>query len=499
MKDILYLILFSSILLYACSPDDDFLTGSDVVLEFSTDTLTFDTVFTSIGSATRILKVYNTNSKPIKIDKITLPEGSASFFRLNIDGIPTAQATDVEIAANDSLYIFGEVTVDPDQDFSISPFVIEEELLFEINGNTQRVLLEAWGQNANYLPSRFAAGTVSVFTCNFSETVLDDPRPYVIFGILALDECTLRIPAGTKIYIHGGLQSTFVPDPNDMSDSLKVFFNDGRLIIGPNAKIITEGTADNPVIIQGDRLEEDFKEASGQWYGIILNPTSKGNEINHTIIKNSSFGVAADSLAQLTIRNSQIYNTNSSALIGIHASIEAENCLFYNNAAGAIQSVYGGDYDFTYCTMASYGVDASALNMSNALCLDQPLCAEYRAYRLSTSFKNCIIFGSRKDEISFAQVPEAAFNYRLDNCIVKVDEFDDEGSFVDFFDHCTNCINASRDDALFANLNENDFHLDTLSIAEMKAMPIPAIQLDLDGEVRDGMAPDIGCYEYVVQ
>ena len=40
---------------------DDYYTGSDVVLRFSVDTLTFDTVFTEVGSATRVLKVYNDN------------------------------------------------------------------------------------------------------------------------------------------------------------------------------------------------------------------------------------------------------------------------------------------------------------------------------------------------------------------------------------------------------------------------------------------------------
>ncbi len=498
MKDLLYFSLCLALLAYACTPNDDFLTGSDVRLEFSTDTLTFDTVFTSIGSATRILKVYNTHSKSVKIDKILLPEGSQSFFRLNIDGIPTAEASDVEIAANDSLYIFGEVTVDPDQDFSISPFVIEEELLFMTNGNTQKVLLEAWGQNANYLPDRFSAGTVSILTCGFGEEVWDDPRPYVIFGILAIDECTLRIPAGTRIYVHGGLQGTFVSNPDDPMDSLRVYFNDGRLVIGPSARIITEGTVDNPVIIQGDRLEEDFDDVAGQWYGIILNPTSRDNAFNHTIIKNSSFGIAADSSAEVSIRNCQIYNTSSSGLIGIHATIRAENSLFFNNGAGAIQAVYGGDYDFTYCTMASYGVDASALSMSNALCLDQ-LCTEYRPFRLNTSFKNTIVFGSRNDEISFSKVPEANFTYSFDHCIVAVDELDDEGDFVDFFDHCNNCINASRSDALFEDVDEDNYHLDTLSVAEMQAMLIPTIQLDLAGEMRDGSEPDIGCYEYVVE
>ena len=41
-------------------------------LSFSTDTLKFDTVFTSLGSVTRSFKIYNTNNKRVKINQIKL-------------------------------------------------------------------------------------------------------------------------------------------------------------------------------------------------------------------------------------------------------------------------------------------------------------------------------------------------------------------------------------------------------------------------------------------
>ena len=41
----------------------DYYDGSEVNLRFSVDTLVFDTVFTTVGSATRILKVYNDESR----------------------------------------------------------------------------------------------------------------------------------------------------------------------------------------------------------------------------------------------------------------------------------------------------------------------------------------------------------------------------------------------------------------------------------------------------
>lgn len=80
---------------------------------FSTDTLKFDTVFTTMGSVTRSFKIYNTNNKRIKFDEIKLEVGDTSFFRLNVDGEPTKNIKDVELAPNDSLYIFVALTINP--------------------------------------------------------------------------------------------------------------------------------------------------------------------------------------------------------------------------------------------------------------------------------------------------------------------------------------------------------------------------------------------------
>lgn len=136
-------------------------------LEFSTDTLRFDTVFTQLGSATRILKVYNRHKRSIRISKIYLENGNNSRFNLNVDGLPGHSHQDVEIAPNDSLYIFAEVTINPGD--KNSPFVLHENLVCETNGNTQKVTLEAWGQNAIYLPSRFGAGDAVGYGCNGGE------------------------------------------------------------------------------------------------------------------------------------------------------------------------------------------------------------------------------------------------------------------------------------------------------------------------------------------
>ena len=58
---------------------------------------------------------------------------------------------------------------------------------------------------------------------------------------------------------------------------------------------------------------------------------------------------------------------------------------------------------------------------SDALCLDFPFCTEYYAHDLNATFNNCIISGSRRDEIGLSHfdVGVSAFNYQFNNCIVK--------------------------------------------------------------------------------
>ena len=490
--DIKTFFLFLAILILgitACKNDDELLTGSEVMLEFSVDTLMFDTVFTEIGSATRILKLYNRNSQPIEIQSISIEQGANSKFRINIDGDPSNSAESIRVPAEDSLYIFGEVTVDPNQPLSESPFVINDAIVFVTNGNTQKVVLEAWGQNAVYFPDRFSADSINIFGCGGGDFVFDDPKPYVIYGIVAFDDCRLIMPAGTEVYFHGGLTRTEDEEGNIF------FYNDGRLVIGPNASLVTEGTFEEPVVFQGDRLEQSFDEVSGQWYGVILNPGSTGNSFTHTIIKNSVLGVVVDSTAELSLSKTQISNTSANGIFARGATVTAENCLFYDNGATAIRTSLGGNYQFDYCTVGAFGNDQQSLFLTNVQCLDQ-FCAEFFANELNAQMRNCIFFGSNSDQIALDPTDIVGFNYSFENCILRVDDLLMPENFPDFFDNTVGTINADRDAVVFIDENADDYHLDTLSIAENVALSIPALDLDLDTEMRDPLTPDIGCYEY---
>ena len=144
------LLLITLLLIVTTSCRKDEIGSSPLYqLSFSADTVIFDTVFTSIGSVTKQLMVYNKNSERIRISSVSLQSGAQSAFRINVDGAAGNTVNDLEIAANDSAYIFVRVTVDPSDENN--PFVVEDELRFMTNGNEQRIKLVAWGQNAVYI------------------------------------------------------------------------------------------------------------------------------------------------------------------------------------------------------------------------------------------------------------------------------------------------------------------------------------------------------------
>lgn len=466
--------------------EEEFTMSTDAKLEFSLDTLRFDTVFTELGSATRSFRVHNNNDLSVRISNVRLEEAN-SFFRINVDGYQGPDVSDVEIMGGDSIWIFVEVTVDPDQDISSSPFIIEENVIFETNGNTQIVQLEAWGQNANYFPDKNHGNKVSLLTCDMGSIVWDDPKPYVIYGTLILDSCTLIWPAGTQIYVHGGI-----------ADNQLGVFNDGILFTLPNGRILSEGTVAEPVIVQDDRTE---KEYTGLWGGLRFGPGSGPHEFTNTIIRNAATAIAVDSAATLHLNSSVLHSAAGSGLFARHATVTAVNSLFYDNASAGVALTFGGTYRFDYCTIASFGNGTEALIVNNFYCSD-PMCSQGALVAsIDASFTNTIVVGSANNELLLVDaapdLPEIRFDVTMTNCIVQVDDLLDEDRFPNFFpDICKDCITYTFGDTLFVNEEMFDYHLDTLSIAEEQAISLPGIILDLDGMMRDPLNPDIGCYEF---
>ena len=270
---------------YSCKKNSQINPDSNLKLTFSADTVLFDTVFTSLGSATHELKIYNQHSDDLKVSSIRLIGGESSPYRINLDGESATEYYDKIIPANDSLFSFLRVTINPN-DLN-TPFVVEDELEFITNGNTQIVKLLAWGQNANYIVADKVINiggvpyNYHIVADSLQTTVWTKERPYVIYGYALINSYgTLKIEEGTHIYCHqdGGIFS----------------WSDGQLII--------DGTQENPVIVQGDRLESYYNDTPGQWGQILLLDGRAGadHRVSHAIIRNGTIGLNCQSALKAT-------------------------------------------------------------------------------------------------------------------------------------------------------------------------------------------------------
>ena len=484
---LLFILISLGIYSFGCYKEQ-YTSSSDVKLRFSTDTLRFDTVFTTIGSATRSFKIFNDASLPVKISKIKIKSSSGSIFRLNVDGFAakSLELEEIEIGAKDSIYAFVEVTVNPNQPLSVSPFVVTDQVDFVTNGNMQKVTLEAWGQNANYIPNRYANGSLALLSCQLQEETWSDPKPYVIYGVLFIDSCTLRIPPGARIYVHGGL-----------ARSNGSRYNDGIIYVLQNGRLLIEGTAERKVLIASDRLETELKEEWGAWAGIRIGPGSQANRISYAEIKSAIVGVYADSASDITIKNSIIYNTAGAGILGVHARVQVENCLIHSNGSHSIQFAYGGGYRVDYCTLANYENEAEALSLNNFIVRDEER-KLISVFPINATVTNTIITGNGKDEITLLDANRSDSTYfktSFINSYIKAEDLLKVKEYPDFFIKNSSSIRAAAKDTIFLNETKFDFRLDTNAIINNKARYIDRVQIDILNVKRDLKNPDIGCYE----
>ena len=458
--------IFGIIALIAVScRKEEFYKDDSANLNFSKDTLTFDTVFTKIGSTTLSFKVYNPYKQPVKISRIFLAGGDESNFRLNIDGYPSNDVRDMEIAIKDSLFIFVEVTVDPNN--ANNPMVIRDSIGIVINGNSQFVQLVAWGQDANIY-----------YRQTIGSEIWNSTKPYLVYDYVYVDStATLTIQPGTKIYFH----------------KYSGLFVKGKLLI--------QGTTEEPVILQGDRLEDYYEDVPGQWGGIRIYSGSIDNQIENTVIKNAIVGIQVGTLddtlpSGLILLNSRVENMNYAGLYTLNASVFAGNTLFANCGFYAVAILVGGSYDFYHCTVANswgYGnrTEPSVVISNNAVFNE----ALYLGNLSRCNWGNCIIYGSQENEIEFGSSPEASFNFKFDHSLIKIDPEYDTGDTASFSDIIKN------KDPKFKDPSENNYELDTLSVAQDKGTPVfynlyPFLENDMNGEPRNAdSAPDLGAYE----
>lgn len=459
------LLIIISLIIFSCKKED-FYTGNDTVLKFSTDTVHFDTVFTTIGSATQYFIVYNPLNKPIKLSSIRLARGNQSFFRININGISTRELKNVEIDAKDSLFIFVEVKIDPNN--SNNPVVVQDSIEFHYNGRMQDIDLVAFGQDVHLINAQ-------IF--NQNTTWIAD-KPYLIYNSMLVDSnTTLTIEAGAKLYFH----------------------HKSRMYI--RGTLIANGTQQNPIVFRGDRLESWYDKIPGQWDGIYFVMGSKDNVMNYCEIRNAIIGIQADTLAStlqptLTISNCKILNMNVAGIFAQGSTIKAWNCIIANCGQFAVALTIGGSYEFYHCTIINnwfYTNRQTPSVLLNNYYQDINGNIQVRPLEKAT-FANCIIYGNKESEIYIDKFPTSpVFSFEFKNCLIKAGNDLNTSNTSEWIN-----IIKNQNPQLKDPINEK-FELQTGSICIDKGDIVVGSQypLDFNGNSRIlDLKPDLGAIEW---
>lgn len=451
-------------LLFSCRKEDDITTDSGAKLSFSLDTITFDTVFSKVGtnrplSITKQLWVINRNAKGVKAN-IRIAGNQYGLYKINVDGQPATTISNKEIRGNDSIVIFVQVYLNAVN--QNTPFIVTDQLLFETNGNVQDVDLVAYAQDAHYLNNE-------VLDCNNGNLHWTAEKPYVIYdSILVPKGCVLTIDAGTKIFSH----------------------NASALLIA--GTLLVNGTQTNKVVFEGDRLDADYRNRAGQWGGIHFLSSSTDNVMSHAEIKNALIGVRVDSLSlnqnpKLLLRNSTIQNMSAVGLLGYTANITAINNQVVNCGQFTFYGRFGGTYNLYHNTFAAYPVNFNRQN-EQFLLDNSPLQNEQgqitAVYALNATLINNIIYGSEDEELILNNNPLGGnFGLTLQNNLLRTK--------IAALNVNNNILNK---DPLFLNVQESNFQLNENSPAKGKGVFIN-IPSDLNEKPRNTNTPTMGAFE----
>lgn len=478
---ITFLLFLNLAIFSACNDNfEDYSHDPQDCLAFSTDTLSFDTVLTTVNSPVKAFTVYNPNKKPLLISSITLAEGKNSSFKINVDGFAGSSFQDIEILANDSIYVL--VDVKPVENGQSAPTLFNDCIVFTTNSVRQKVVLQAYGQDIYKQQS---------LVLN-KDTTLNNLKPFLIYDSLVINEgVTAEILEGTTFYMG----------------------NNARIIVHGTLKI--KGTVEKPVTFRGSRTDYmliyPYDMIPGQWGGISFDSISYGNKLENVCIRNSKFSMnfkASDPYKEkIHMKNVVLTNVSGTLIQAVNCNIVAENCEF-SNSRYYLLDLIGGKYKFIHCTIANYypsiGSEAGWGNTNNETVSLSDMSTTGYYPVLGFDVFNSIIAGrmpSSEISISLKQEPSEPLNFQ--NCVFINNKLEEN------YIHYTNCIFEVKADSLFIKTdyqNEKrefwpvfDFGLLEKSPARNAAdLEISKlIPLDIKGvnRLEDGL-PDAGAYEF---
>ena len=451
----------------ACTDNDEFSTNPSRRLSFSTDTVSMDTLFSSVPSSTRSFWVYNKSNYGLRLQQVRLEKGNQTGFRVNVDGTyldntTGSQVSWIDVRKGDSIRVFVELT--SKWNGGEEPQLVEDNLVFLLeSGTEQKVNLRAYSWDAKLCHHLIVS----------HDSVIVSPQPMVIYGGLRVDSgATLTIKAPTTLYFHADA-------------GLDVY---GRLVVQGN-----DGLGGS-VVMRGDRTDRMFDylpydRVSGQWRGIHFFGSSSGNSLRYLDLHSAMDAILCDSVdicdtPNLSLANVTIHNCKGYGLAAFHSNISMANTLISNTLADCLY-LYRSQANVTFSTFAQfYPFDANrglAVQLSDS----------------KASFTNCLVTGYDED-VFLTDSLDFSFDHSIVRTIIEDSVVAAEKFPMSVLETPKDSLNGEMHFKLLDIDNlVYDFHLDSLSKAIGKALPLPSLTIDRDGNRRSALTPSIGCYEWI--
>lgn len=507
-------LALATVLLFSQCQKEGFITASNAKLAFANDTLSFDTVFTTIGTATKSLTLYNPHDQAIKVSQVYFKGDTRHFFRLNINGQTLNGSQDnslqnIELWQSDSLHIFVDVNIDPND--SNTPFVVQDTIVFVTNGNEQYLTLLAWGQNAHFFGRNTPEGQHVAVT---QDTTWTNDKPYIIFNGIIVDSLhTLTIEKGVRIHIYNYgsivVKGNLVVNGDSWADTTQIVRFQGVRTENGQPEYIANDYLGG--VLPDWQQESDYTDIPGQWNGILFFPGSTGN-IKGAELRNGITGILGSKIfvenntifvsqaPQINIENTVIRDMAWNGIQSQGANITMTNSMIYACGINNLKLTLSGNHQFTHNTFANFS--SQHINHRDPICLLEngiPISQTQNLIDTEAPFKanfyNCIIFGeTTREELISNTFADATTPYEIgfNNCLFRSDVIQiDENLF-------SNCLfNTPATDTVFQRYFDFDFRLNDNSPAINKATtntPSPVLY-DIANKARDSQ-PDIGASEF---
>ncbi len=368
-------------LLTACTDNDSFSASSGQRLTFTQDTISFDTLFSTVPSVTRTLWVHNKTSDGIRIQTARLERGGQSGYRVNVDGTYLDPVgSDFEVRKGDSLLIFVEVTTA--ETHQEGPQLIEDNLLLTLeSGDVQRINLRTYSWDARKISDLVVR----------RDTTISSDVPLLIYGggITVEEGATLTL-SNTEFYFHdaAGLQV--------------------------NGTLHAENC-----LFRGDRLDRLFPylpydRVPGQWEGLEFSPTSSDNYIANSEIRNSYNAILCDSTT-LTLYHTKIHNCGGYGIYAHNSELTLGYCQLTNTLDDCL-SVEGSQVSIEHCTLAQFYPFSANRGMALRF-----VTSEDQSTHLQCA--TTLVTGYADDVILYQEYADSAIycDYHFQDCILRTD------------------------------------------------------------------------------